>query len=114
MMMLNAMRRSKIGWCVVFSGTMLVWAVPRAEQRFVTATRIWISGAWLSGCVAAMLSPKAFKHRIFAWKRFLAPTFPIFAGPEMPRLMEIGCACRSNLLGGQARHSFVGSVCGWN
>ena len=26
MMMLNAMRRSKIGWCVVFSGTMLVCA----------------------------------------------------------------------------------------
>jgi hypothetical protein len=46
--------------------TRTISAVPRAEKRFMSATRIWISAVWLSGCLAAMRSPKAFKHRIFA------------------------------------------------
>lgn len=46
--------------------TRTISAVPRAEKRFMRATRIWISAVWLSGCLAAMRSPKALRHRIFA------------------------------------------------
>ena len=46
--------------------TRTISAVPRAEKRFIRATRIWISAVWLSGCLAAMRSPKALRHRIFA------------------------------------------------
>ena len=41
-------------------------AVPRALKRLMRATRIWISAVWLSGCLAAMRSPKAFRQRILA------------------------------------------------
>lgn len=44
-------------------------AVPRAEKRFIRAMRIWISAVWRSGSLAAMRSPKAFRHRIFALMR---------------------------------------------
>ena len=52
--------------------TRMISAVPRAEKRFISATRIWISAVWLSGCLAAMRSPKALRHRIFASIRLLA------------------------------------------
>ena len=41
-------------------------AVPRAEQRFMSAMRIWITAVWRSGSLAAIRSPKAFRQRIFA------------------------------------------------
>lgn len=46
--------------------TRTISAVPRAEKRFMRATRIWISAVWRSGSLAAMRSPKALRHRIFA------------------------------------------------
>ena len=49
-----------------YQPTRTISAVPRAEKRFISATRIWISAVWLSGCLAAMRSPKAFRQRIFA------------------------------------------------
>lgn len=36
-------------------------AVSSAEKPFISAIRIWISAVWLSGCLAAIPSPKAFK-----------------------------------------------------
>ena len=41
-------------------------AVPRAEKRFISAMRTWISAVWRSGSLAAMRSPKGLRQRIFA------------------------------------------------
>ena len=46
--------------------TRTISAVPRAEKRFISAMRIWISVVWRSGSLAAMRSPKALRQRIFA------------------------------------------------
>ena len=46
-------------------------AVPRAEKRFMSAMRIWISAVWRFGSLSAMRSPKAFRQRIFASARLL-------------------------------------------
>ncbi len=42
--------------------TRTISAVPRAEKRFMSAMRIWISAVWRSGSLAAMRSPKAFRR----------------------------------------------------
>jgi hypothetical protein len=44
--------------------TRTISAVPRAEKRFMSAMRIWISAVWRSGSLAAMRSPKALRQRI--------------------------------------------------
>jgi hypothetical protein len=44
----------------------MISAMPRALKRLMRAMRIWISAVWLSGCLAAMRSPKALRQRIFA------------------------------------------------
>ena len=56
--------------------TRTISAVPRAEKRFISAMRIWISAVWRSGSLAAMRSPKAFRHRIFASMR-LRTWYPV-------------------------------------
>ena len=47
-------------------------AVPSALKRLIRATRMWISAVWRSGSLAAMRSPKAFRHRILASTRLRA------------------------------------------
>jgi hypothetical protein len=46
--------------------TRMISAVPRAEKWIISATWIWISVFWRSGSLAAMRSPNALRHRIFA------------------------------------------------
>ncbi|RJE78562.1 hypothetical protein DWB67_16920 [Paracoccus sp. JM45] len=52
--------------------TRTIVAVPRAGKRFMRAMRIWIFVVWRSGFLAAIRSPNAFKHRIFASMRLRA------------------------------------------
>lgn len=52
--------------------TRAISAVPMALKRFMRAMRIWISAVWRSGSLAAMRSPKDFRHRIFASIRLRA------------------------------------------
>jgi hypothetical protein len=47
----------------------MISGVPRAEKRFMSAMRIWISAVYLSGYIAMMRSPKALRQRIFASMR---------------------------------------------
>lgn len=56
--------------------TRTISAVPRALKRFMRATRMWISAVWRSGSLAAMRSPKAFRHRILASAR-LRTWYPV-------------------------------------
>ena len=42
--------------------TRTISAVPRAEKRFIRATRIWISAVCRSGSLALMRSPKALRQ----------------------------------------------------
>ena len=55
-----------------YYATRMISAVPRTEKRFISATRIWISAVWRSESLAAMRSPKALRHRIFASIRLRA------------------------------------------
>lgn len=47
-------------------------AMPRAEKRFIGATRILVSVVWQFGSSAAMRSPKALRQRMFASIRLRA------------------------------------------
>ena len=50
--------------------TISVW--PKAEKRFIRATRTWISAVWRSGSLAMRRSPKLLRHPIFASARLRA------------------------------------------
>ena len=52
--------------------TRTISAVPRAEKRFMRATRMWVSAVWRSGSRAAMRSPKDLRQRILASIRLRA------------------------------------------
>ena len=52
--------------------TRTISAEPSALKRFIRAMRIWISAVWRSGSLAAIRSPKALRHRIFASIRLRA------------------------------------------
>lgn len=57
---------------LLVQATRSISAVPSALKRFMGAMRMWISAVWRSGSRDAILSPKAFKHRIFASTRLRA------------------------------------------
>ena len=52
--------------------TRVISACPRAEKRFMRATRVWISAAWRSGSREAMRSPKLLRRSIWASTRLRA------------------------------------------
>lgn len=67
----------------------MISAVPRALKRFLRAMRMWISAVWLSGCLAAMRSPKAFETPHLG----LDPASGMVSSralPECPAIVPVG------------------------
>ena len=52
--------------------TRTISASPRAEKRFIRATRTWTSAVWRSGFLAMRRSPKLLRHPILASARLRA------------------------------------------